>query len=290
MYRIDRRSFIQATAAVALGAEFPRIALAETAKLLSAASPVTLGKSGITSTLLGMGTGTQAGGKSSAQNRQGRDGFIRTLVHAYERGLRYVDMSDSYGAHEYVRDAIREASMDRSGLMLLTKTGAKHAEVCRADIERFRQELRTDYLDVVLLHCMQSGDWAEKLKPCMDVLAEAKQNGQIRAHGVSCHNLDAMKVAAEHPWVDVMLSRINPYGLHMDGTQEEVVGVLQRACDNGKGMLGMKVAGEGKCVDRLTESLRYVLGLGCIHAITIGFVKPEEIDDTCGRIETVFRA
>lgn len=290
MYRMNRRCFMQAAAVAALGVGAPRSALAETATPKTAASPVTLGKTGIASTLLGMGTGTQAGGKSSAQNRQGRELFVRTLTHAYERGLRYFDMSDSYGAHEYVRDAMRDASMDRGKLMLLTKTAAKHGEVCRADIERFRQELQTDYLDIVLLHCMHSGDWAEQLKPCMDVLAEAKQKGLIRAHGVSCHNLDAMKVASEHPWVDVMLSRINPFGLHMDGTQDEVVGVLKRACDNGKGMLGMKVAGEGKCVDRLTESLRYVLGLGCIHGITIGFIKPEEVDDTCNRIEAVFRA
>lgn len=281
---------MQAAAAAALNVGTPRLSLAQAPKSSGATSPVTLGKTGIVSTLLGMGTGTQAGRKSSAQNRQGRDPFIRTLMHAYERGLRYFDMSDSYGAHEYMRDAMRKASMDRSQLMLLTKTGAKHPEVCRADIERFRQELRTDYLDIVLLHCMQSGDWAEKLKPCMDVLADAKEKGLIRAHGVSCHNLDAMKVASEHPWVDVMLSRINPYGLHMDGTQEEVVGVLQRAWDNGKGMIGMKVAGEGKCVDRLTESLRYVLGLGCLHAITIGFIKPEEIGDTCSRIEDTLRA
>jgi len=288
--RINRRSFMQAAAAAALSAGAPRVSLAEAAKPSCATSPVTLGKTGIVSTLLGMGTGTQASRKSSAQNRQGRDAFMRTIAHAYERGLRYFDMSDSYGAHEYLRDAMREASMDRSQVMLLTKTGAKHPEVCRADIERFRQELQTDYLDIVLLHCMQSGDWAEKLKPCMDVLAEAKEKGLVRAHGVSCHNLDAMKVASEHPWVDVMLSRINPYGLHMDGTQEEVVGVLQRAWDNGKGMIGMKVAGEGKCADRLTESLRYVLGLGCIHAVTVGFIKPEEIDDTCRRVEEALRA
>jgi predicted aldo/keto reductase-like oxidoreductase len=249
-----------------------------------------LGKTGIKTTLLGMGTGTHGWKRNSDQIRQGKETFLSTLTEAYELGLRYFDLADMYGSHPYMREAMQRAHMKREELTLLTKTVARNADGVRDDIERFRKELDTDYIDIVLLHCMTSGDWVERLKPCMDVLSEYKTKGIIRAHGVSCHNLDAMKNAAASPWVDVMLSRINPFGLHMDGTIEEVVDVLRTGHAAGKGMLGMKIAGEGQAVDRLDESLRFVLNLGCIDAITIGFVTPEQLRDTVQRIERIAAA
>ena len=287
MDRLNRREFFQHSASALTAATVlsGTVHAAAATDLPGAASKQVLGKTGITSTLLGMGTGTKAWNGSSAQNRRGRDAFVETLIHAYERGLRYYDLADMYGAHDYLRQAMAEASMPREDLMLLTKTVAKDAETCRADLERFRKEADVDYFDVVLLHCMTAADWTETMKPCMDVLAEAKEKGIIRAHGVSCHDFGALKAAAEHPWVDVMLSRINPYGIKMDAEPEEVVPVLESACAAGKGMLGMKIAGEGDCLDRLADSLKYVQGLGCIHAFTIGFVRPEEIDDTIAKIE-----
>lgn len=287
MKELNRREFFhQSAGALAAAAALGSAARAgAAAEIPRAASKHVLGQTGITSTLLGMGTGTKAWDGSSAQNRRGRDAFVETLVHAYERGLRYYDLADMYGAHDYLRQAMAEASMPREDLMLLTKTVAKDAETCRADLDRFRKEAGVDYFDVVLLHCMTSADWTETMKPCMDVLAEAKEQGIIRAHGVSCHDFGALKTAAAHPWVDVMLSRINPYGIKMDASPEEVVPVLESACAAGKGMLGMKIAGEGECLDRLAASLEYVQGLGCIQAFTIGFVRPEEIDDTIAKIE-----
>lgn len=288
---INRRHFMKHSAgalAAAWAASHALPGLAqETVALPKATTVRTLGKTGIETSVLGIGTGVKAWNKSSGLGRQGLSHTLRTLIHAYESGVRYFDMADMYGTHEYMREAMKQASMPREKLMLLSKTVSKDAEGVRKDLERFRQEVNTDYFDVVLLHCMTEGNWTETLKPCMDVLEEAKQQGVIRAHGVSCHNLDAMKTAAESPWVDVMLNRINPAGEKMDGTVEEVVAVLQRAHDNGKGMLGMKILGEGAIAERMNESIKFVLGLGCIDAMTIGFLKPEEVTDTVQRMETL---
>lgn len=285
MRSINRREFIQQSAAMVTAAcALPSLASGENA-VKAACTRHPLGKTGVMPTLLGMGTGTRAGNKSSEQNRQGREGFLKTLIHAYEQGIRYYDMSDSYGAHEYVRDAIKQANMPRTELVLNTKTDSRDAAKVRADIERFRKELDTDYLDVVMLHCMTSKDWPEKLAPCMDVLSEAKQKGQIRAVGVSCHDKGALQRAAESPWVDVMLGRINPGTVLMDGTPEEIAAILKTAHANGKGVIGMKILGEGKLVNRIDEALKFSVGLGCLDAMAIGFVKPNEIDDTIARIE-----
>lgn len=285
MKRINRREFMQYTAAGTLAAGLGLGALGAQAAPapLSATTPRTLGKTGIACTLLGMGTGTKAWNGSSAQNREGRDTFVACLEHAYAQGLRYYDMADMYGAHDYVKDALKR-SVPRDRVMLLTKTVSKTPENVKADLERFRQELDTDYLDVVLLHCMTDGDWPEKMKGAMDALSEAKSKGVVKAVGCSNHTLEALTQAVQSDWVDVILARINPKGVKMDGTPEQVVPLLRQAHGSGKGILGMKIAGEGQLADQLPESLAFVMNLGCVDAFTIGFVKPEEIDDTIAKV------
>lgn len=284
MASINRRTFMKNSAgAFAASLMYSGASRAEV-KALTATTPRALGKTGITTTLLGMGTGTVSWDKDSAQIRAGKEVFVDTLVHAYNQGIRYFDLADMYGSHPYMAHAMKKGAMKRDELMLLTKTTSKTAAETQADVERFLKEAETDYLDVVLLHCMTEGTWNETLAPCMEVLSKAKEKGQIRALGVSCHNLDAMKTAASLDWVDVMLNRINPYGVKMDGTPEEVTAVLKTAHGNGKGMLGMKILGEGEIADKIDSSLSFVMGLGCIDSFNIGFLKQSEVDDTIKRV------
>lgn len=292
MHHLNRRQFFQRSAGAmaagwAMSRGLPAFGDAAAPGVPLASATRVLGQTGIETSALGMGTGVKAWNKSSGIGREGYTHAIKTMRHCYDQGVRYFDMADMYGTHEYLRDAVKDGNIPREKLMLLTKSVSKDAESIKKDIDRFRQEANTDYFDCVLLHCMTEGNWTETMKPCMDALEEAKQQGKLRAHGVSCHNLDAMKVASEHPWVDVMLNRINPAGTKMDGTVEEVVQVLQTAHANGKGMLGMKIIGEGEIVAQMNDSIKFVFGLGCIDAVTIGFLKPEEIDDTAKRMESL---
>ena len=113
-------------------------------------------------------------------------------------------------------------------------------------VERFIKEVQTDYLDLVLLHCVESAKWPTELRRQMDLLAKLKEKGTIRAHGVSCHSLPALEAAVSEPWVDSVHARINPYGVKMDGPAEKVAPVLQQLCKAGKGVVGMKIIGEGQ--------------------------------------------
>ena len=284
---ISRREFIVGSA-VAAGAVLAGAQAAQAKPL--AITKRKLGNSGLKTTVLGMGTGTRAWNKDSEQIRQGKQLFVDTLVHAYDRGVRFFDLADMYGSHEYMNKALKQGKMDRGKLMIMSKSTSTDADAMRKDIDRFRQEIGTDYIDLVLLHCMTAANWDETLKPCMDVLAEAKANGHIRAHGVSCHDFGAMKTAMNHPWVDVMLNRINPFTEKMDASIEEVVEVLKTGHANGKGMLGMKICGEGKYADRMKESVKFVLGLGCIDAITIGFLRQSEVDGAIDNIQATLIA
>ena len=65
----------------------------------------------------------------------------------------------------------------------------------------------------------------------------------------------------------------------MDGSVEEVVGVLRTAKENGKAVIGMKIFGEGRLADQRDACMKFAQELGLLDAMTIGFHTPEQIDD-----------
>jgi aryl-alcohol dehydrogenase-like predicted oxidoreductase len=203
---------------------------------------------------------------------------VALLLNGYhENGLRFFDSADSYGSHPYVAAALKQLPRDK--VIVLTKTDTRDAAGVRSDLDRFRRELGTDYLDIVLIHCVTEGDWTTRYRGIMDVLSEAKQKGVIRAHGVSCHSIQALRAAAASPWVDIDLVRLNPIGSHMDADPETVIGVIKQMRADGKGIIGMKILGQGDMRDRPSEAIRFALGTGVLDAFTIGAESKSEQND-----------
>ena len=272
------------------GAGFAEASLAEARLAALPALPrkfeanetVTIGKTGIQTSLLAMGTGTVGSGHHSHQTALGVKGLSDLLLNGYEHGLRFFDAADSYGSHPHVAEALKHVPRDK--VTVLTKTWARDAATAHADIERFQQELGTDYIDICLMHCLTEGDWTERFKSVMDVLSEAKQKGVIRAHGCSCHSIEALRAAAKSPWVEVDFARINPIGSHMDADPQTVVSVLREMKAAGKAVVGMKILGQGDLSNRQDEALRYALSLGVLDAFTIGAESKAEQEDLIRRI------
>ncbi len=293
----SRRDFL-GTSAVAVGAlaaaSLPASA-EEKRKLTSGADLVSLGKTGIKTSLLGMGTGSVGVGHTSHQVQLGESGFVKLVGHAWDAGIRYFDVADQYGSHLYMRAAIKQLKLPREKLFLQTKTHASTVEMARADLQRFREELGVDVIDSLLLHCMTQGSWPTDLRPVMDVFAEAKSKGTVRAVGVTCHGIEPLRAAVKCDWVDIDQARINHVGGKegvMDGTVDQVSECLKDMHKQGKGVLGMKILAEGKLKtpEEQLKSLRYVLGLGYVDAFVIGFEKPEQIDQIMKLIEAALKA
>lgn len=291
MLHTTRRQFISGAGYAAGGlwlgrrGLFARLTLAEMPPLpqkFSATDTVTLGKTGIQTSRLAMGTGTVGSGHHSHQTALGVDGLSRLLLTGYDSGLRFFDAADSYGSHPHVAAALKQ--VDRSKVTLLTKSWARDAAGMRADLDRFRRELGTDYLDIVLMHCMTEPDWTTQYRGAMDVLSEAKQKGMIRAHGCSCHSIEALRSAAKSPWVEVDLARMNPIGSHMDSDPDTVASVLREMKAAGKAVVGMKILGQGDLRDKPNEAIKYALGLGVLDAFTIGAESVGEQKDLIQRI------
>jgi aryl-alcohol dehydrogenase-like predicted oxidoreductase len=255
---------------------------------------VTLGNSGIRTTLLGMGTGFSGYNRSSNITRAGvAEAVIRQ---AYEKGIRFFDCADTYGTHPYAAAALKK--IPREDYTLISKIwvsqgGIPEPERPDADyvVERFRKELNTDYLDLVQIHCMTDSKWTDKEKKQMDILENLKAKKVVRAHGVSVHSLDAMEACIGNPWVDVVHVRINPFGESMDKSNASLVTpVIEKLHREGKGIIGMKLIGAGKFKSdsgKIDDTLKYVLGLGTVDMIIVGFESPEQIDDYISRIRNV---
>ena len=275
--KLTRRQFIAGSLAAGAALSASDLSAASVPKIKSLTDRVKLGRTGIEVSYLGFGTGTVGWNKQSNQTRLGTVEFARMIRHAFDQGVNYFDCADIYGSHPYLRASLKGIPRDR--YVLESKVWFRTSKDAQAALDRFLQELNTDYIDVLLLHCIDDTNWQADLGQMMDVLEEAKQKKRIRAHGISLHSLDVMKQAAEDPWVDSALCRINPLGVKMDAPTDQVVPVLKRLHEAGKGVTGIKILGEGKIADQREQSLRYVLGLDCVDAVVIGFESKAQVDD-----------
>ncbi len=297
MINIPRREFIKRSAlglsGVLVGGNY--VGAAEKASTYDPYEFVPLGKSGLKVTRFCMGTGVRGGNRQSNHTRMGKE-KLEALIHgAYDRGVRLFDLADLYGTHPYLLPALKGIPRDKYAIVSkiwFRPGGIPEPERPDADvvINRFLKEIGTDYLDLVLLHCVESAKWPEELRKQMDIMAKLKEKGVIRAKGVSCHSLPALQAAVSEPWVDSVHARINPYGMSMDDRPEKVAPVLKQLRAAGKGVVGMKIIGEGKLRDddeKRDTSAKFVLGL--VDVLNIGFEKVEEVDDFAARVKKVER-
>jgi aryl-alcohol dehydrogenase-like predicted oxidoreductase len=282
---MDRRDFIRsgatAGAAVALNA-FPHHLFARTTKAY-ATDRVKLGPMKVELSRLAMGTGTNGGGGSSNQTKKlGVGGMSDMFKAAYDQGVTFWDSADQYGSHPHLRAALK--GVKREKVTILTKTHASTEAEMKADLDRFRKELGTDYFDIVLLHCMMDGNWPEKKQGAMNVLSEAREKGIVKTHGVSCHTMEALKTAAATDWVQVDLARINPAGVAMDAKPEVVIPVLKEMKAKGKGIIGMKIFGAGRLRSRADECLQFALAQEYVDCFTIGAEGRDELQGLIAKI------
>lgn len=298
---LTRRQFVTTVAAgtgtILLGSFSNNLSFGTLKRSADPFQKITLGKTGIKTTLLGMGTGFNGGNRSSAITRAGNAESV--IRYAFDKGIRFFDCADTYGTHPFIVKAFKDIRREKyvlSSKIWVSQGGIPEPERPDADVvvERFRKELNTDYIDIIQIHCMTSPTWTVQQKKQMDILENLKAKGIIRAHGVSVHSLQAMEAALASPWVDVIHARINPFGEAMDSKDsQKVTELIGKLHKEGKGVIGMKLIGNGNFSndsEKINQSLKYVLGLGSVDMIIVGFEKPGQIDNYIGRIENTLKS
>jgi aryl-alcohol dehydrogenase-like predicted oxidoreductase len=251
---------------------------------------VSLGKSGIKVSLVGIGTGSGGWAGASDQTRLGQKEFTRQLRHAFDNGITFFDLADQYGSHPFFTKAMKGVGRDK--YVIQSKTTSRRAKEVREDIDRFLKELNTDYIDSLIIHNVTEDDWTKRFQEVMEVFSEAKKAGKIRAHGVTCHSFSALKAAEASDWVEINQVRWNARQSHMDAEVETARALFEKMRRKGQGMIGMKVVGQGSLVrgdEPLTpeDCYKFQIESGVVDAFVVGVQKIEHIDQLLKGTKTV---
>jgi predicted aldo/keto reductase-like oxidoreductase len=273
------------------------LALAKPAKR-SATDWVTLGKSNVKVTRLAFGTGTTSG---RAQRELGQEGFTTLVRYAYDHGIRFFETAESYhGMPEMLAIALK--GLPRDSYRLMTKYSTPASGDPAPKIDQFRKQLNSEYIDILLLHCLRPPTWATDYESLQDGFSLAQQKGIIASHGASIHGLPALRTIPGNQWLQIAMIRMNHNGTRMDtpemrdvdqlGNVDEVVAHTKAVHSQGMGVISMKLVGEGrftKAEDR-DASMKFAMNLGCVDAVTIGFTNTAQIDEAIERMGRVMNA
>jgi predicted aldo/keto reductase-like oxidoreductase len=289
---LSRRHFIERSAAFAGALLLPAGSWGRPAVAAkrTAVDQVALGKTGLKLSRLGFGTGSDSG---NIQRALGQENFNKLIHYAYDQGITYFDCAQAYKTFDWIAGAIK--GLPREKIFLQSKVPGKPEQVLET-IDRHRKVFNTDYVDSLLIHCMVKDQWTDDWKRIMDAFDEAKEKKWIRAKGVSCHSLPALRTATASAWTEVHLVRVNPQASHIDGMQETwdksghdispVLAELKTMRAKGRGVIGMKIIGNGDFTnpDDREKSIRFAMSRPELDTVVIGFKSTAEIDEAIKRM------
>jgi aryl-alcohol dehydrogenase-like predicted oxidoreductase len=252
----------------------------------SATDWVTLGKSGVNVTRLAFGTGTRSG---QTQRELGQDQFTRLVRHAYDRGIRFFETSETYGEmHTMLGVALKGIPRDTYRLMskVTTREGVNPLE----KIDELRKLANTDYFDVMLMHWQHVATWPTDTVRWQDGILEAQSNKVVVGHGASVHGLPALRRFPGNQWIEIAMIRMNHQGTQMDaedyntsgaGNVSEVVTHVKQVRSEGMGVISMKLVGEGAFTTREDRqaAMRFAFNNAGVDCVTLGYKNTAEIDE-----------
>jgi aryl-alcohol dehydrogenase-like predicted oxidoreductase len=245
---------------------------------------VTLGKSGVKVTRLAFGTGSRGG---SVQRNLGQEQFTSLVRHAYDRGIRFFETSDTYDEmHSMLGIALR--GLPRDSYRLMSKVTTDSGDPQRR-FDDLRRQANTDYFDIMLLHVQQTATWPTDSARWQDGILKAESRKIVLSHGASVHGLPALRQVPGNKWLKVAMIRMNHIGTRMDnednswddrGIVPEVVDHVHQARKSGLGIISMKLVGEGifNHEDR-QKAMRFAFQNAGVDCVTVGYKSPAEVDE-----------
>ena len=236
-------------------------------------------------TRLALGTGSFGG---RIQQQIGQDGLTALVHHAYDRGIRFFETSESYGTSQQML-AVALKGIPRENYVLMTKVTTREGVDPAAKLEELRANSDTDYFDIMLLHFQHTGTWFADTTKWQDAVMEAEAKKKIKSHGASVHGLPALRQVPGNKWLDVAMIRMNHTGASMDaedyatrglGDVNEVVTHVKQVKKEGMGVISMKLIGEGTFnhEDR-QKAMRFAFKDAGVDSVTVGYKNTAEIDE-----------
>lgn len=222
----------------------------------------------------------------------------RFLLRVLESGITFWDTAEMYGSHPHIAAAFRQT--DRRQVVLQTKTGDKTYEGTAERIDAALRDLGTEYLDVLLLHGVNSPrDLAER-EGALRAMQEAKAAGKVRHVGCSTHiyNGPVMDAVTESPEIEVILCTANKGDRMLEGSIVDPAPnaprvpaapsmaahceQIRRAYEAGKGISIMKVlAGGGVEESERAAWIQWGFEFPYAHAVNLGITFEPELEMDC---------
>ena len=295
MPQFTRRDFLKTGVAATVLSGVGGAAVARTER--SATDWVTLGKSKVKVTRLAFGTGSFSG---RVQRDLGQEEFTRLVRHAYDRGIRFFETAETYhGMPEMLAIALK--GIPRDSYRLMTKYSTPSSGDPSPKIDQFRKQLNTEYIDILLLHCLRPPTWSSDYESLQDGFSLAQDKKVILSHGASIHGLPALRTIPGNQWLQIAMIRMNHNGTRMDtpemrdvdalGNVNEVVAHTKKVHGQGMGVISMKLCGEGRfSYEDRDAAMKFAMNLGCVDSVTLGFKSTAEIDEAIDRMHRVMNA
>lgn len=140
-----------------------------------------------------------------------KDECERCVSDALRAGYRHIDTAQSYFNEEEVGNAIQKSGIPREELFLTTKVWVEHYgyDACRASVLESMRKLKTDYIDLMLLHQPFSdyyGAW--------HALEDLYEEGKLRAIGVSNFYPDRLVDICSFAKIRPMVNQVETHPLN----------------------------------------------------------------------------
>jgi predicted aldo/keto reductase-like oxidoreductase len=249
-----------------------------------------LGKTGLSVSRLGLGTDILHAGGITLQD------VTRIALRAWELGITLIDTDRWYDVYPALAEAI--SAMERSQLVLATKTYEKSREGAWNDIHYALDTLKVDYIDLFHLHAVDTIEQYGEMAGALEALQEAKAQGLIRHIGLSTHAVPVMQAMADHDEIEAILTVLNLTGknMHRSGTRQEMEGAIERSYRAGQGVYIMKPFARGRLFEdenkdsplspeQVEQGLSYLYGLPYIHAVIPGMRSIEQVEQCVSLVE-----
>jgi uncharacterized protein len=206
------------------------------------------------------------------------------IIEAVKSGVNLIDSAKIYKTYDYIRKTLSVISPeDKKNLHIISRSYDYTYEGMKESFEEALEEIGVDKISIFMLHEQLSEQTLQGHADAIRYLQEKKTEGKLGATGISTHYVAAVEAAAEHPDIDVIFAILNKAGIGiLDGTRADMEKALQKAYDNGKGILVMKALGGGHLYKNARESLEYIRSLPFVHSAIIGMQNAEELEYNMG--------